>query len=131
MRKEIEFECDNRSQSDSDKCIFHDKHFVNINENRKIIVEEFFQNKIVEYFSTKSDEPLFCIGHHLFDIRFQRAEFPKSVYFNQATITCPLIISTNFMSHLSFSRAEFSGKGDVDFSGAKFLKEGIVNFSGA
>ena len=130
LQEEREFECENITHSESDECIFHDKHFLDNEENHKIIVEAFHQ-KIEEYLLDINDKPLFCIGYHLFDINIQGKEFLKSVYFNQATIRGTLIISSNFISHLSFRDAEFSGEGNVDFRGAQFSGDGDVDFTGA
>jgi hypothetical protein len=49
LQKEIEVECEYEKQPQSDKCIFHDKHFLDNKVNRKIIQEE-FQNKLMNIF---------------------------------------------------------------------------------
>jgi hypothetical protein len=49
LQKDIEFECDNEGQSESDKCIFHDEHFLDNENNRKIIHEK-FQKKLMTIF---------------------------------------------------------------------------------
>jgi uncharacterized protein YjbI with pentapeptide repeats len=120
----IEFRCKNKTELESGKCVFHDEHFLGIKGNRKIVVEE-FQNKIDKYLSTKTDEPLLCIGYHLFDINIQGREFNNSVYFDEATISNCSIFNSKFLSHMSLQEAQFSG--DVYFVGTQF--SAIVNFS--
>jgi len=40
MEQQEEFECENDKQPESDKCIFHDEHFLDTEENCKIIQEK-------------------------------------------------------------------------------------------
>jgi len=130
MEQEIEFPCENKTQPESDKCIFHDEHFLDDDKNRQKIKQE-FQHKIHAYLSKNDNGPLFCIGYRLCDIDIKDKEFSNSVYFNAATISGSFNISSKFHNHVSFTRAQFSGKGRVSFAGARFSGNGHVDFIGA
>jgi len=130
--KEIEFECENKAHSKSDKCIFHDEHFLDIEKNRETIDRE-FQNKIEKYLSKSKTNSgsLVCIEYHLFNVNIEDREFPNPVYFNEANISGSVRINSKFHNHVSFIRAQFLGKGNVSFARAEFSGDGRVDFTDA
>jgi hypothetical protein len=142
LDKETEFECAEESHNNSQKCIFHDKHFLDDAKSREIIQEQ-FQKKIEKHLSTSNSEPLLCIGYNLYEISIEGKEFRNSVYFNHARVSGTFIAKCKFRSHVSFFNSqfigngnvsflcEFSGNGKVEFNNCNYSNDGNVSFSGA
>jgi len=128
--EETLFECPERIEPGTDKCIFHSVNSIENEEHRKK-VQNRFGEKIEDYLSNKYQEPFFCIGYRLHDVRIEDKEFPNPVYFDEVNISGGLTINSKFLNHVSFSRGRFSGLRDIDFRGAQFSGEGVVDFSHA
>jgi uncharacterized protein YjbI with pentapeptide repeats len=131
-RKEVPYDCPEHDEQfvlESGFCIFHDKQYLDKEENHEII-EKQFQKKIKDYLSNVNDNSLFCIGYNLFGINIQSKEFPKPVYFDEVSILGPLTINCKFQSYVSFINSQFSGKGDINIV-SEFSYKGDVNFTDA
>jgi hypothetical protein len=95
LDKETEFECAEESHNNSQKCIFHDKHFLDDAKSREIIQEQ-FQKKIEKHLSTSNSEPLLCIGYNLYEIRLKVRNFAIPYILTTREFQEHLLLNANF-----------------------------------
>jgi uncharacterized protein YjbI with pentapeptide repeats len=106
---EIDYFCEEDSQGNSDKCIFHDVYYLqhpllSFREEKKSNVIRKLMDKTTV--SIALNKALVCIGYYLSDVTI-RGNFTKPVYFN----------GCRFQSRADFRSAKFSV---ADFRSAKF-----------
>src|SRR5215813_11143199 len=82
---EIDYSCEEDSQGNSGKCIFHDEDYLqlclgNALEEKKSNVRTQVEDKVKK--SIAQGEALFCIGYYLPDVII-RGNFTNPAYFNE------------------------------------------------